>query len=171
MTIEPQGGDFTLQSLSGPVSLADFRGKVVMIYFGYTMCPDICPTNLAIMADALRQLDKEALQKGATPAVQGIFISVDPQRDTPLRLSEYVGYFHESIIGLSATPKQIKEVAQRYGVAYQRAIDNSASQYAVDHSSETYIVDAQGKLVQRLPHATPPEKLVATIKQYSLKEP
>ncbi len=147
----PEGGEFTLQSLNGPVSLKDFRAKVVLVYFGYTMCPDICPTNLSLMSNAFSQLDEKELEK-----VQGIFISVDPQRDTMQRLAEYTNYFHGSIIGLSDTAEIIRALANRYGAAYQKVVqEDSATNYVVDHSSETYVVDPQGKLLARLPHAAP----------------
>ena len=83
----PEGGDFTLQSADGPVSLKDFRGKVVLVYFGYTYCPDICPTSLAATAEGLKQLTPEELARVAM-----IFVSVDPKRDTPARLKEYVNF-------------------------------------------------------------------------------
>ena len=132
-SVLPEGGGFSLQSLSGPVSLTDFRGKVVLIYFGYTMCPDICPTNLSLMSNAFSQLDKQELAK-----VQGIFISVDPKRDTMERLSEYTHYFHDSIIGISGSAPMIREIADRYGAAYKLVVqENSATNYVVDHSSES----------------------------------
>ena len=162
---QAEGGKFTLQSLSGPVSLKDYRGKVTLLYFGYTMCPDVCPTNLSMMSNALMQLDEKELSQ-----VQPIFISVDPQRDTMERLAEYTHYFHPSILGVSSTPEIIKEVADRYGVAYQVVVqDDSATNYVVDHSSETYVVDPQGKLVERLSHAAPPAEILAAIKKYSEK--
>ncbi len=158
----PEGGEFTLQSLNGPVSLKDFRGKVVLVYFGYTMCPDICPTNLSLMSNAFSHLDEQELKK-----VQGMFISVDPQRDTMERLDEYTHYFHESIIGLSDTAEVIRALANRYGAAYQKVVqEDSATNYVVDHSSETYVVDPQGKLVARLPHAAPPKEILETMRQY-----
>ena len=157
----PEGGDFTLQSVSGPVSLKDFRGKVVLVYFGYTMCPDICPTNLSMMSNAFSQLNKQELDK-----VQGIFISVDPERDTMERLSEYTHYFHESIIGISGQADVIREVADRYAAAYQIVQqEKSATNYVVDHSSETYVIDPQGKLVSRLPHAAPPQEILDAIRK------
>jgi len=159
----PEGGGFTLQSLAGPVSLQDFHGKVTLIYFGYSMCPDICPTNLSMMANALTQLSEKELSQ-----VQGIFISVDPERDTTARLSEYTGYFHPSIIGLTATPEIIRELANRYGAAYQKVVqEDSATNYVVDHSSETYVVDPQGNLVERLRHAAPPVEIIAAIRKYA----
>ena len=162
---QAEGGGFTLQSLSGPVSLQDYRGKVTLLYFGYTMCPDVCPTNLSMMSNALMQLDDKALSQ-----VQPMFISVDPQRDTMARLAEYTHYFHPSILGVSATPDVIKEVADRYGVAYQIVVqDDSATNYVVDHSSETYVIDPNGKLVERLSHAAPPAEILAAIKKYAKK--
>ncbi len=161
---QSEGGDFNLKTLSGSITLKDFRGKVVLLYFGYTMCPDICPTNLAMMSNALMQLDENDLSH-----VQGIFISVDPQRDTMERLSDYTQYFHPSLIGASSTPEIIKELAGRYGVAYQKVKQDSAANYAVDHSSETYVIDPQGNLVERLAHAAPPAEFLAAIKKYSTK--
>ncbi len=162
---QAKGGDFTLNSSKGAVSLADFRGKVSLIYFGYTMCPDICPTNLSMMANAFTQLSGQELK-----GVQGIFISVDPERDTLERLAEYTHYFHPSILGLTAAPEVIKEVADRYGVAYQKVVQDSATNYVVDHTSETYVIDPNGQLVERLPHATPPAKILVAIKKYSKRE-
>jgi protein SCO1/2 len=158
----PEGGDFTLQSLSGPVSLKDFRGKVVLVYFGYTMCPDICPTNLSMMSNAFSQMESQDLDK-----VQGIFISVDPKRDTMERLDEYTHYFHQSIMGISGSAETIKKVADRYGAAYQIVIqEDSATNYVVDHSSETYVINPQGQLVARLPHAAPPQEILDAISKY-----
>ena len=158
----PEGGEFTLQSQSGSVSLQDYRGKVVLIYFGYTMCPDICPTNLSLMSNAFAQMDKQQLEK-----VQGIFISVDPKRDTMKRLAEYTQYFHESIKGISGQADVIREIANRYGAAYQIVIQKeSATNYVVDHSSETYVINPQGKLVARLPHAAPPQEILEAIRKH-----
>ncbi len=157
----PAGGDFTLQSAQGPVSLKDFRGKVVLIYFGYSMCPDICPTNLSMMAGALGQLSKEELQR-----VQGLFISVDPERDSVQRLEEYTQYFHPAIMGITGKPEVIAELAKRYGAVYKKVVLDSATNYVVDHSSETYVIDPQGKLVERLPHGALPEQILAAIRKY-----
>ena len=96
------GGDFTLQSAAGPVSLKDYRGKLVLVYFGYTFCPDICPTSLAATAEGLKQLTPEELARVAM-----IFVSVDPKRDTPERLKEYAEFFHPAIVGVTGTPEAI----------------------------------------------------------------
>ncbi|MBK1721761.1 SCO family protein [Thiocystis violacea] len=155
----PTGGDFELQSASGPVRLADLRGKVVLIYFGYTACPDICPTNLAFIASALKALPADELAQ-----VRVLFVSVDPERDDLARLANYAAYFHPKILGITGTPAQVAEVAGRYGAAYRRTpLGDTAMGYLVDHSAYTYVVDRSGKLVQSLDHATPPDAIRAAI--------
>jgi protein SCO1 len=155
------GGQFSLQSVKGEMSLKDFRNKIVLIYFGYTWCPDICPTNLAMMSSALTQLNKKEIAQ-----VQGLFISVDPDRDSVKRLSTYTEFFHENIIGLTGSKKQIEELSKRYGVSYRLVKQDSATDYVVDHSSETYVVGKEGQLLEKLPHAAPPEQILSTIRKY-----
>ena len=156
------GGDFTLQAANGPFSLHDLRGKVVLLYFGYTYCPDICPTSLAATAEGLKQL---------TPAEQAkvamVFISVDPERDTPARLKEYAEFFHPAMLGVTGTPENLAEIARRYGVFYARQpVATAGGDYVVDHSADTYVVDAAGKLVGKIAHATPPDQVVLAILKY-----
>jgi protein SCO1/2 len=155
----PLGGDFTLQGPQGAVSLQSFRGKAVMIYFGYTYCPDVCPTSLSLMAQAI-----SGLQAGERERVQGIFISVDPERDTPERLKEYAPFFHPGIIGISGSDEQIAAVARQYGASYMKQKANAEGQYAVDHSSVTYVIDPEGKLAASLPHASTPEQIIAAVR-------
>ena len=156
------GGDFTLQSADGPVALESLRGKLVLLYFGYTYCPDICPTSLTATAEGLRQLKPEELARVAM-----IFVSVDPKRDTLPRLKEYVAFFHPSIVGVSGTPEAIADVAKRYGVFYaEQKVATAGDGYVVDHSADTYIIAADGKLVGKIAHATPPEQVVAAIRKY-----
>lgn len=154
------GGDFTLQSASGPVSLGDFRGKLVLIYFGYTYCPDICPTSLLATAEGLKQLKPEELAQVVT-----FFVSVDPERDTPARLKEYAEFFHPGIIGMTGTPDTLADIARRYGVFYARQpVDTAGGGYVVDHTSETYVIGRDGRPAAKIPHAAPPDEVVATIR-------
>jgi protein SCO1/2 len=156
------GGGFTLQSASGPVSLQDYRGKLVLVYFGYTYCPDICPTSLAATAEGLKQLKPEELARVAM-----IFISVDPKRDTPARLKEYVEFFHPAIVGVTGTAENIAEIAKRYGVFYaEQKVETAGGGYVVDHSADTFIVAPDGKLVGKMVHATPPDQVVVAIRKY-----
>lgn len=155
----PKGGDFTLQGKSGPLALKDFRGKVVLLYFGYTFCPDVCPTSLSLMAQAL-----SALAPAERARVQGIFISVDPERDTLDRLNEYAPFFHPAITGTTGTPEQVAAVATQYGASYMKQKPNADGQYAVDHSSITYVIDPQGQLVASLPHASPPQAIIDAVR-------
>lgn len=160
------GGDFTLQSATGDVSLQDYRGKLVLLYFGYTYCPDICPTSLSATAAALKLL---------TPAeaagVAVLFVSVDPERDSPVRLKEYVEFFDPSMRGLTGTTENLAEIARRYGVFYARQKPaTTGGPYVVDHTADTYVVGATGQLLGRIGHATPPEQIAADIRKY-LKQP
>lgn len=159
--ILPAGGDFTLTSASGPVSLADYRGKAVLVYFGYTYCPDICPTSLAATAAGLNQLSAEELAQVAV-----IFVSVDPKRDTPARLKEYAEFFHPAIIGITGSPEEIADVGRRYGIFYaEQKVATAGDGYVVDHSSETYVIARDGRLLGKLPHGAPPEEVVAEIRK------
>jgi len=159
-TVAPQGGDFTLEAASGPVDLASLRGQVVLIYFGYTLCPDICPTNLAMMAGALK-----AMTPAERERVRGLFVSVDPERDDPQRLAQYAAYFHPNILGVTGNPEQVARAAALYGAIYRRVVQaDSAMAYLVDHSADTYVVDTQGRWVHTFPHATPATELLAYIR-------
>jgi protein SCO1/2 len=157
----PAGGDFTLQYASGPVALQDFRGKLVLVYFGYTYCPDICPTALAATAEGLKLLTPEELARVAV-----VFISVDPERDTPARLKEYAEFFHPAIVGVTGTPEELAAIARRYGVFYARQpVATAGGGYVVDHTSDTYVVGVDGKLAGKIAHATPPEQVAAEIRK------
>jgi protein SCO1/2 len=158
---KPVGGEFTLQSHKGPVKLSDFRSQVVLIYFGYTWCPDICPTNLGMISLAL-----DALTEVERSQVQVLFISVDPERDGVERLREYGAYFHPKILGITGSPEVVAEVAGRYGASYRKADQSSTSEYVVDHTANSYLVNPQGELVEILPHATPAEAMVPLIRKY-----
>ncbi len=157
-----EGGDFTLQSIKGPVSLKDFRGKEVLLYFGYTYCPDICPTSLAATAEGLKLLTPDELAQVAV-----IFVSVDPKRDTPARLKEYVEFFHPSMVGVTGSAEEIAAIAKRYGIFYaEQKVETAGGGYVVDHSADTFVVAADGRLVARMAHATPPEQVAEIIRKH-----
>jgi protein SCO1/2 len=153
--LSPRGGDFRLQSADGPVGLADFRGKLVLVYFGYTRCPDICPTSLAYLTQALG-----SLPPAAKAAVQVLFVSVDPERDNLEHLRTYAHYFDPAYIGLTDTPERIKAVAEQYGVGYRKVEGDSALGYSVDHSADIYLIDPAGTLQTRIAHGTPPGEIL-----------
>ena len=154
----PTGGDFVLTRGDHRLALADFRGKVVVMYLGYTSCPDVCTTSLSLIAQALSQLDP-----GALPRVQGLFVSVDPERDTPERLADYAPFFHPRLIGASGTTDEIAKLARQYGSSYRLHPKDADGQYAVDHSSIIYIIAADGKLVAMLPFGSAAPDLAAAI--------
>jgi protein SCO1/2 len=161
LSAPPVGGDFTLEGPRGPFALASLRGKLVVLQFGYTYCPDICPTALSIIAQALENLTPAELAK-----VQVLFVSVDPERDNVARLVEYTTYFHPSIIGLTGPLAQLTEIAGRYGAAFARQENVSAGGYVVDHTALTYLIDRDGRLVASLPHALPAEQLVIELRKH-----
>lgn len=156
----PLGGDFTLESLEGPVSTADFRGKLILLYFGYTQCPDVCPTSFSLMAQTLNELDEQELAR-----IAGIFVSVDPKRDSVDRLAEYVDYFHPSFVGVTGSKAAIDRAAERFGVQYSfTEASDSAMGYIVNHSAAVYLIDQQGELRFAFPHETPPETMLGAIR-------
>lgn len=158
----PAGGDFTLQSVNGPASLADFRGKVVVLYFGYTACPDICPTSMATLKAALAQLTPAEVQQ-----VQGLFVSVDPERDTLEHIQRYVNYFHPNMTGLSGTQPELQKITRRYGAFYRKVeVPGSAMAYTIDHSAILYVIDREGQVREQVQHAVPPAELAAAIRRW-----
>jgi protein SCO1/2 len=156
----PQGGEFRFDSYRGEVSLKDFRGRVVLLYFGYTWCPDICPTNLSMISAVLDELSESERVN-----VQPIFVSVDPARDNVQRLKEYVEYFHPRLLGLTGDAATIDEVAKRYGAAYQIHEEEGSDNYVVDHTADTYLIGKDGKLEVALPHGTDLNVLLSAVRQ------
>lgn len=135
------GRDFTLTDHTGkPRTLADFRGKVVIVFFGYTRCPDVCPTTLAELKLAKEQLGEDGKR------IQVLFITVDPERDTRELLARYVPAFDPSFIGLYGDSAQIAKVAKEFKVFYQKSPGKTPESYTVDHSSGSYVFDTQGRL-------------------------
>ena len=152
------GGPFALTNQDGaPVSDKDFAGKYLLVYFGYTNCPDMCPTGLQSMSRTLDQL------KGDADKVQPLFITVDPARDTSARLKEYDSAFHPKIIGLTGTTDQIAAVAKEYQVYYQKG--EGDQDYEVEHSSVIYLMDPQGNLVTTFDEEVDPGLIVAALQK------
>lgn len=135
------GKDFELPDFNGQQRrLTDFRGKVVALFFGYTHCPDVCPATLAELASAVKKLGPDAGR------VQVLFITADPERDTPDVLKQYVTAFNPTFLGLRGTPEQTVEVAKAFKVLIQKNPAADPNNYTVDHSSGTYVYDASGRL-------------------------
>jgi protein SCO1/2 len=148
-TINAQvGGEFTLvDHTKKPFSLSDARGKVVIIFFGYTSCPDICPTELSNIARLLNALGDSASN------VVPLFITLDPERDSPEKLAQYVPWFHPALIGLSGTVKQIRSLSKQYAVQFRlqkKAPDDL--NYSLDHSTGLYLINKTGQLSQIIPY-------------------
>lgn len=160
LTATPTGGDFTVEVLNKDLSLKELRGKVVVLYFGYTQCPDICPTSLALLTQAIHQMDDQEVA-----GMQSIFISVDPDRDNTARLDEYTKYFHENIIGATAEKEDIDKITKLFGASYRIVDTDSAMGYTVDHSSYTYVIDKKGKLRHTLAHGSSPEKILEAVRE------
>jgi protein SCO1/2 len=155
----PKGGDFTLHSGDNAVSLSDYDDKIRFIFFGYTSCPDICPTALAFISSSLKQLTPEELEQ-----IKVFFISVDPERDTPQKLADYTKYFHPKILGITGSKAELDKVVKQYGAAYRKVESDSAMGYLVDHSASVYVVGKKGNIVDMLPHGLPVEAITKTIR-------
>lgn len=155
----PLGGDFTLATAAGQtVSLASLRGKVVLIYFGFTGCPDLCPAELLRYRQLMSMLPQASRQR-----VQPVFVSLDPERDRDV-MDEYVEGFGAGIVALTGSEAQLREVAARYAVRFRYVPTGSG--YTVDHSVNTYLVDPAGRLVRILPPGTPAEAMLEAIVEY-----
>ena len=156
---KPAGADFLLQGPSGPVDSHDFRGKLMLVFFGYVNCPDVCPTSLAAMNEVLNGMTPEERAN-----IQPILISVDPARDTPESLKNYTAYFHPSLVGVTGTPEQVATLAKAFGAGYIKQPERSDGSYAVDHSANTYLVGKNGKLLASLPYGASTDDLRAAIR-------
>ena len=155
------GGPFTLSDQSGrSLTDQDLKGSHSLIYFGYTFCPDVCPTGLQVMSNAMDQLRAETQQK-ITP----VFITIDPDRDTADQLKSYLGNFHPRIIGLTGTKGQIAQVARAYRVYYAKAKESRGKRdYLMDHSSIIFLMDREGNYISHFTHATAAEDLAEKLR-------
>ena len=153
----PIGGPFALIDHTGqPRTDTDFRGKLLLIYFGYTNCPDICPADLMQIGLAMNELGP------AGEAVQPLFITLDPERDTAARLADYVPLFHPRLIGLTGSVEEIRRVALAFKVYYAKYPPDTAD-YGVDHSSFVYLIDGTGKYIGFFPPGTTAERMIEMI--------
>ena len=155
------GGEFTLQSVQGPVSLSDFRGRIVVLYFGYLSCPGICSNAMAVMATAMALLNDAQRDR-----VQILMVGLDPQRDPVEYLQQYASQFYPTIVALTAASAQLETVLQQYGIERSiRRLQGPIDAYDIEHSSRFYLVDAQGQLQDILRYSTTVNELVARLHQ------
>ena len=153
------GGPFTLVNQDGEtVTQDDFKGKYMLTYFGYTFCPDVCPTELQVMGTALDMMPQDIADE-ITP----VFFTVDPERDTVEAVAEYVPYFHDRMVGLTGTVEQTTAAAKAFRVYYAKAIPEGEPEdtdtYLMDHSSFVYLMDREGKFVRHFNYGTSPEDM------------
>lgn len=157
---EPVGGAFALTDHRGRRrSNQDFRGRLMLIYFGFTQCPDVCPTDLAAIGLAMEKLAADA------DAVQPLFITLDPERDTPALLTDYVAAFDPRLIGLTGSPEDIRKAADAYKVYYARVkLADSAADYTIDHSAFIYLMDRDGGYLGFFPPGTTADRMIEVIR-------
>jgi len=168
------GGPFALVDHHGRgVTDTDFKGRYMLVFFGYTYCPDVCPTDLRIIGDAMDMLGD------AGESVQPLFITIDPERDTPEVLADFVANFHPRLLGLTGSKQQIASIANDYGVTFfkvffppsvsvsddqsENTSDDDNAAYLVNHSAATYLMGPDGKFITYFPHATTPENMARQI--------
>lgn len=138
--------------------LKDFQGRVVVLFFGYTQCPDVCPTTLAAMRDVMGKLGDDAKR------IQVLFVTIDPQRDTQELLAQYVPWFHASFIGLREDEAKTAEVAKAFKVFYTKQPGATPGSYSVDHTANSYVFDTTGRLRLLVRHGETPERIAADLR-------
>lgn len=154
------GGNFELIDHHGQTfALEDARGRVVVLTFGYTFCPDVCPMTLTTVAAALDKIGSPADE------ILVLFITLDPDRDTPDHLRSYVRFFHPQILGLTGTEEALRGVADQYRVRYSFFGKGERTHYSLDHTAAVYIVDPNGTLARMIPHGLPPEIMIRTLRE------
>jgi cytochrome oxidase Cu insertion factor (SCO1/SenC/PrrC family) len=157
----PVGGPFTLVDQSGARrSLADFRGKLVLLYFGFTYCPDVCPTDLMAVGNLVRSLGLAGDQ------VQPVFVTLDPARDTPEVLRAYVASFHPRFVALSGTENEIRHAATLYKVYFEKVKPPGSNTYLIDHTAYVFLLDREGRFVTLFPPGTPQERMGVMVREH-----
>jgi len=147
------GGDFEMVNHRGEtVTQETFKGRHMLVYFGYTFCPDVCPTELQAVTVALNDMGKKA------DAITPVFVTIDPERDDVAAVREYIGFFHPRLVGLTGTPAQVEAITDAFGVFYAKARDTGeTSDYLMDHSSLIFLMDEDGRYVTHIRTGTAPE--------------
>ena len=154
------GGSFSLVNHNGKsVTEKDFKGKFLLIFFGFTNCPDVCPTEMQTFSVAMEELGDDANE------VVPIFVTVDPARDTPEVMGEYVAAFHPSIIGLTGSEEAISDIKKKYRVYSQKQDNDDPDYYLVDHTSFTYLMGRDGDLITVFSYGVPPEEIASKIRE------
>ncbi len=153
-----RAADFTLESSGGPVSLRDFRGQHVVLFFGYTFCPDICPLTMQRLDRTMELLGPEA------EAVRVVMITVDPERDTPERMRHYVSQFNASFVGLSGPEETVVAVATDYGIFHAKVERDDGGPYTVDHTASVLVLNADAELVLLWPHGMAADAMAADLR-------
>jgi cytochrome oxidase Cu insertion factor (SCO1/SenC/PrrC family) len=158
----PIGGPFELVDHHGqPVSDDDFRGRLMLVFFGYTWCPDFCPMTVQDLSLALDEVGEPAAEE-----VAFLFITVDPERDTPEQLASWVEHFHPQLIGLTGSADEVAAAARAYRVYYAKQEMDGTDEYLMDHSTIAYLMDREGAYLTHFGHATPPEEIAATLREH-----
>ena len=155
LQIMPFGGAFELTSARGPVTLETFRGHPVWLFFGYTTCPDICPTTLAKLARARTLL----VEEGCREEIRTLFVSVDPERDTPEKIAAYLDYFGSGIDGATGTPEQLAAMGKASGATWEKVPGATPTSYLVNHSTYVFLLDGLGRVRHAFSHGDPPERI------------
>ena len=154
------GGPFTLQDSSGKrVSLADYRGKVVLLYFGYMFCPNVCPADLAAIGQCMRLLGT------AGEVVQPLFVTLDPERDRGEALRGYAASFHPRFIALTGSSAEVEQVARSYKVFHEKIRPPGVSSYLIDHTAFVFLLDREGRFAAIFPPGTPPQRMETLVRE------
>lgn len=153
------GADFALTNHDGTTTrLSDLRGRAVLLFFGYTHCPDVCPSTLFSMAQARKLLGDDATR------LQGVFITVDPERDTPERMKSYVAYFDPDFLALTGSVDELKKVARDFGAHFEKEAPDADGSYLVGHTTFGYLLDPEGKVVKLFQASESPEAMAQAVK-------
>jgi protein SCO1/2 len=151
--------DFSLMSPAGPRTLGDYRGKVVVIFFGYTQCPDVCPTTMSDLAEVRKRLGPDGNR------LQVLFVTIDPERDTPALLAQYVPAFDPTFVGLYGNAEQTASVAKEFKVFYQKVAGRTPTSYTMDHTAGSYVFDKDGRVRLFIRHGASIDDIVSDLRR------